>query len=253
MPDGDAGRAARSPGQPAQDRAGYLASSRRRIQDRAAATTLAAAVSITDIRTEAERRYLRRRLEELRLFLDQARRKAEEAAVPLILPEAFVQAQLRADRSRQSARATSEAMRSADAKLAAIVEGRPRGLSAMAAWLNGRARRHRQEAAEAAQAAASAKERHETADLLAAVFKAAAQAEAERAAAWRVQAAASRRQLAEVAEHEVALALEAARLLERDPALVSLSIPQLLWKADREMAQRASPVAVRTPSGPRPR
>lgn len=238
MPRRDIGGTARHPGQPGQDRGGNRPSAGRRIRDRAAVKALGAAISVPDVKAEAARRYLKRRLEELRQFHDDARAKLETARAPLVPPDSFAQAQLHADRAQRASKATLEAMRSAEARHDAILAGMPRGVSAWAAWISGRARRHAHEAAEAAQDATRARRRHEAADRLAAVFRASAGVEDERMAAWRVEAVAVRRQLADVAEHEMATALLAARMLKRDPTLAALSVRQLVGKADSYLRQR---------------
>ncbi|RDJ27690.1 hypothetical protein DWF00_12230 [Bosea caraganae] len=188
-----------------------------------------------EIKAEVERRYLQRRLDELRGVHDAAREKLALARVPLPMPDSLIQARLRADRARQANRATRDAMHAASARLDAIKAAEPRGFAVLAAWIGGRARRLRQEAAEAAEDARRARERHEDANRLSGVFQAASEAEAERVAIERVQAAAARRQLVEVAEHELAVAAVAAKLLRTDPSLVSLSATDLRWRADKEL------------------
>lgn len=218
-PNGHPGGAAEHPRQPAPHRAGDPASARRRVRDRAAATALASAISMPEIKAEVERRYLQRRLDELREVHDAAREKLALARVPLPMPDSLIQARLRADRARQASRATRDAMHAASARLDAIKAAEPRGFAVLAAWIGGRARRLRQEAAEAAEDDRRARERHEDANRLSGVFQAALEAEAERVSAKRVQAVAARRQLAEVAEHEVAVVVLAANSLRTNPLL----------------------------------
>lgn len=108
-------------------------------------------------------------------------------------------------------------------------------------WIGGRTRRSRQEAAQAAETARLARQRQNDAEHLLTIFQAALEAETERVAIELVQAAAARRQLAEVAEHEVAVAMQAARMLRGDPLLASQSVRDLLWNADNALRQQLMP------------
>ena len=249
--DGHSGRAAEHPRQPASHRAGDPAAPRRLFRDRAAAAALASAISMTEIMAEVERRYLQRRLDELREVHDAACEKLALANVPLPMPGSLIGARTRADQARQASRTARNAAREANARLDAIMASKPRGFAILTAWIGGRARRLRQEAAEAAEAARRANDRHEGAERLVTVFQAALEAEADRAAGERVLAAASRRQLAEIAQHEVAVAIEAARMLRADPLLASRSVCDLLWSADNALRQQRMPAtgnALRLPT-----
>ena len=250
--DRGAGGAARDPRGAAPPGTGHLAPARRLVRDLAAARALAA-ISIPAIRGEADRRHLQRRLDELRAFRDAARRKLVLAQEPLPTPASLIQAQARADRSRQASRDAENAVRDADARLVAIQVSRPKGIAILIAWIGGRTRRRRQEAAQAAEDARLARERQKNAEHLLAVFQAALEAETQRVATERVKAAAARRQLAEVAEHEVAVALRAARMLRADHTLVGLSIPDLLWRADKQLRHRARRLEELRPVRPHPR
>ncbi|MFC5509039.1 hypothetical protein, partial [Bosea massiliensis] len=55
---------------------------------------------------------------------------------------------------------------------------------------------------------------------------------------WDTTAVAARRQLAEVAEHEVAVVVLAANSLRTNPLLVSLSATELLWRANEELRRQ---------------
>ena len=229
--DRGAGGTARDPRVPASPGTSHLASARRRARNLAAAQALAA-ISIPAIRAEADRRHLQRRLDEVREFHDAARRKLAQAQTPMPTPASLIQAQTRADRSRQASRDAGNALREANARLEAIQASRPKGIAILTAWIGGRTRRRREEATQAAEDARLAIQRQNDAEHLMTVFQANLEAEAERVAILRIKAVAARRQLTEVAEHELAVAMRAAIMLRADPSAVSIPLTELLARAD---------------------
>lgn len=234
MPDRDAGRAKDHAGDPAPHRARDPSKARRRVRDRAAATALAA-ISIPDIRQEAERRFLQRKLDELRVIYDAAQAKLSLASEPLPTPDSLIQARRRTERAGQANRAAREAMHAAAARLDAVNAAQPKGFRAVMAWITGETRRYRREAVQAALTSRRARDRHEVAEGLAVAFQAALEAETGRLAAARVRDAAIRRERAEVARHEVAVAIEAARLLRNHPTLAALTTCDLIRQAQYEI------------------
>lgn len=210
----------------------------RRVRDAAAVQALAAGLNMEEIKAEAERRFVARRIAELRRYHDAARVRLGEARQSLPIPLAVTQARMKAERAENKAGETRKIANQAADERARIDATEPRGWRRLLAWATGDLRRHRHAAVKAAEAVNRAADWRDVMDRLAAGARFAVEVEEEKAQRRRASELARRRKIEEAAMLAMERARTAATMLRQNPTLASLPTPDLMSQAEAERRQR---------------
>lgn len=214
------------------------AGARRNVVREAAARAIVAKLDVAGLKGEATRRFVGRRMAELKnLYMAYGQRLAETKK-PIEEPASSISVRGKAREAEVNAARARDAAMVATAKRIEIEALEPRGLRWLVAWAFGDLARHQAEVAKREDERRRAAEWRIVMDQIARGMDVAAKAEAARARIKRLAEVERRRDVEETARRCMECARIAVDLLKRDPKLADQSLDALMRVAEIERQRR---------------
>jgi hypothetical protein len=250
-PDRDSGGAEGGQHSPWTDRGGASRSKAskaglaRRVRNATAVRALAEGLKADELKEEAARRFLARRLDELRHYYEAALARRDQARLPIPAPPELAAAKARAAKADAALTRAREDAEQAEGAHTNLTSAAPKGWRHWLAWMTGDLRRHRIVEARAADELERADQQVALARWIATGMAVAVDLETDRAREQARREADRRRQV----ENEAARAMERAGLavnaLRRNSSLADLTVEELLRRAEAEMRRHEALIGQR--------